>query len=474
LIIMNKEIRTLLIQPSYKDWSRKLPLSLAYLAAVLEKEKKFVRVWDLCTDEVSDEELTKFIKENRINLVGLTSTTPVIFSVWRLAKIIKDFDKGIKIVLGGPHPSALPGESLKNDFIDFVIIGEGEKTLSELIFSLEKKSNFNKIPGLAYKDNGAIKFNPPRKLITNLDEIPFPARHLFPFPQKYTSPGQYYKYFADILTSRGCPFSCTFCANKAVFGKNFRARSPENILEEIIFLNKNYGIKEIHISDDNFTLDKERAKKICELIVKNKLKIKWACGNGIHAGTIDEELVKYMKKSGCYRIGIGIESGNPMVLSRLGKQITLEQVEKVVNLFKKYKIITVGFFMFGNIGENEKTMNDTINFAKKLSLDYAQFFILIPFPGTPVFNYLKQGGYLLSEDWWDYRDFNNPVFKTEALNKDLLLKMYSKSYKEFYLRPSYVFKRIFRAFSNYYEFKITLNGLLEISSRIFRKEQSSS
>ena len=470
---MFKEIRTLLIQPSYKDLDRynkgKLPLGLAYLSAVLEQEKKFVRVLDLCTVYMSDKEIIQFIRDNKINLIGITATTPVIFSAWRLAKVIRRFDKKIKIILGGSHTSVLPEESLKNDFVDFVTIGEGEKTLSELISVLENDSDVNKVDGLAYKINGGIKFTQPRKLFENLDEIPFPARHLFPFPQKYISPGHYYKLFADILTSRGCPNSCTFCASKAVFGKSFRARSAENVLEEIIFLNKKYKIREFHISDDNFSVDRERAKKICKLIIENKLKIKWACSSGLHVNTIDEELVEDMKRAGCYRVGVGIEAGNPAVLSTLGKNITLEQIEKAVNLFKKYKIITAGFLMFGNIGENEKTMNDTINFAKKLNLDYAQFSILTPFPGTSAYRYLKQNDYLLSEDWRDYRDFINPVFNTGEINKGLLLEMYSKAYRQFYFRPSYLFKRIYRFFSNYFEFKNTFVGLIQAFSRSIQR-----
>ena len=467
---MRRRIKTLLIQPFYKDWSRKLPLGLAYLASALEQEKEFVRILDLCALRKSDNEVIRFIKKNKINLVGITSTTPQIFSAWQLAKAIKRFNRNINIVLGGVHPSVLPEESIKNDFIDFVVVGEGERTLSELVLALENNSNFSNIDGLIYKTNGVIKTTKPRKLIENLDEIPFPSRHLFPFPEKYTSPGQYHKFFADILTSRGCPFSCTFCANKAIFGRVFRTRSPANVVEEIIFLKNKYKLNEIHISDDNFTLDRERAKKICKLIIKNNLKIKWACGNGIHVSTIDEELAKYMKRAGCYRIGIGIETGNQSVLSKLGKQITLEQVERAVSLLKKNKIITVGLFMFGNMGENAKTMMDTIKFAKKLGLDYAQFFILTPFPGTPVFEYLKQKDYLLSEDWKDYGDFNKPLFRTKAISEDLLLKMYSDAYRQFYFRPSYILKRIYKFFTNYYEFKISLKGLPEIFLRILKEK----
>ena len=468
---MEKQIKLLLIQPFYKDWSRKLPLGLAYLASTLEQNDKFVKVLDLCALRKNDSEIIQFIRENNINLVGITSTTPQIFSAWRLAKVIKNFDGDINIVLGGVHPSVLPEESLEKDFINFVVVGEGERTLLELVSALENGSSFENIDGLVYKDNGLITTNNPRKFIDDLDEIPFPSRRLFPFPEKYISPGQYHKFFADILTSRGCPFSCTFCANKAVFGRNFRARSPENVIKEIIFLKNKYKLNEIHISDDNFTLDGERAKKICKLMIKNRLKMKWACGNGIHVSTIDEELAEYMKRAGCYRVGIGIETGNKSILSKLGKQITLEMVERAVNLLKRNKIITVGLFMFGNIGENKKTMMDTIRFAKELDLDYAQFFILTPFPGTPVFRYLKQRGYLLSENWKDYRNFNKPLFRTEDITEELLLKMYSSAYRQFYFRPFYILKRVYKFFTNYYEFRIGLKGLPEIFLRILKKRK---
>jgi radical SAM superfamily enzyme YgiQ (UPF0313 family) len=465
---MTSKISTLLIHPRHVDWARKLPLGLAYLASYLRLKGHPVAVLDVCVDRISDDAIADRIRECDVGLIGITATTPQIHNAWELASVIKKKNPLAKIVLGGAHVSALPEESLAIEAVDFVVLGEGEETLFELLETLERDEDLSRVKGLGYKKDNQILITQPRPFVQNLDELPFPARDLFAFPGAYRSPGQLYPFFADILTSRGCPSHCTFCANKATLGGSFRARSPGNVVGEIADLHDRYGIKEFHISDDTFTYDHDRALAICKEICNLGYAIKWACGNGVRVDSLTDSLVGWMKKSGCYRVGIGIESCDEDVLRRLGKGTTLEEVRGAIALLRKHRIITVGFFMFGNLTETNETMRRTIRMSSRLNLDYAQYTILTPFPGTLAFKYFERNGYLQSTDWRSYGLFNEPVFSTPTVNKDSLTKMYAQAYRAFYFRPSYIIRKVKRLLTNRYELKLAFLGFKEILKRSTR------
>jgi radical SAM superfamily enzyme YgiQ (UPF0313 family) len=244
------------------------------------------------------------------------------------------------------------------------------------------------------------------------------------------------KNYATIVTSRGCPGCCIFC-NKTIFGFPFRARSAENVVDEIEMLNKKYDIEEFHISDDCFSWDTKRVEKICDLILERGLKIKWACSNGIRVDRGSREMFELMHKAGCYRVSFGIESGDNEILKKIGKKINLAQVRTAFEYAQQAGMFTVALFMLGNYGENEETMQKTIDFAKSLKTDYAQFNITTPYPGTPLFNIVKRRGKFLTQNWSHFGMFDHPViFEIDEINKDLLLRMSYKAYREFYYRPS--------------------------------------
>lgn len=447
--------KILLINPRAKnDRAKFLPLGLAYLAAVLEKNSFDVKVIDANALQMEDNCLINTVKKMSPDIIGLTAMTGGIEYVWEIAKMCKLALPNATLILGGPHPTILPEESIQKLFVDIVVIGEGEETMKEIAVSRQKNSSLKNVKGIAYKEDGRVIITPRRENIVNLDDLPFPARHLFPFPQLYKSDSYRKKPVARILTSRGCPYRCTFCYH-GIFGRELRTRSPENVVEEIEFLKDRYGIKEFHIVDDNFNADKKRAIAICELLIKRKVNLPWACAQGMRVNNLDQEFLYLIREAGCYRTYLGIESGNQQILNNIQKDITLAMVEKAVVMVKKAKMVVGGLFMVGNYGETEETINDTINFAKKLKLDYASFCIATPYPGTVLRQQVIQEGRLLTKKWSDLNRFTGAAFEWKNLSKSQIDRLYRKAYRDFYLRPGYLFKRL----TDFESFKILFRGI---------------
>jgi len=438
-------MKVLLVNPNYRNVYKYVsseatmilpPLGLAYIAAVFKKNNIDVKILDLATLNLSNQQAKKIIEKFNPDILGITAATNTIEEAYDLINLLK-LDS--KIVVGGPHTSVLPERTLKEcPKIDIVVRGEGEHVMLEIA----QNKPLSKIKGISYKKDNKIYTNPPRPFIENLDELSFPARDLLPL-EKYWSPGIRRYPFATLITSRGCPFNCNFCVNYTVHGKKFRIRSVENIMKEIDELVHKYKVKEINILDDNFTLDSKRVEKLCDELIKRNYDLIWKTGNGIRADSINENLIKKMKSAGCYLLAFGIESGNPQILKNINKGETLEQIETAVRLAQKYKILTEGFFMIGNLGENKKTIRDTINFAKKLNLSIAQFQIFIPIPGSKYYKIIKREGKLFAKSWKDYNAFSDPIFEHGSLTKGLMLKMQKQSYKEYYFRPKMIIKKIF-------------------------------
>jgi radical SAM superfamily enzyme YgiQ (UPF0313 family) len=333
----------------------------------------------------------------------------------------------------------MPEETLKEfERFDYLVRGEGEFSMLELA----KKEPLSKIKGLSYRENGGIKHNPPRELNDKLDELPFPARELLPM-DKYFSAGAKQTPSDYILSSRGCPYQCIFCADHLVHGRKFRFRSPENIIKEVEELEKR-GIKDFDFVDDNFTLLIERVEKFCDIMTEKGLnkKISWRCTSGLRVDRITFDLLKKMKEAGCYMVSLGIESGNDEILRKMRKNIDLNKVRQAIKWCNKVGIETRGLFMFGNLGENKKTMQDTINFAKSLDLDTATFHITIPFPNTDYWNIIKKEGEIYPKNYRDYIAYGNVIFKHGDLDEKILLKMQKKAHREFYFRPKIIFKAI--------------------------------
>ena len=445
-IMLSKDIKSiLLIRPAPADEifgdDSFLPLGLAYIAAVLEKQNYEVKLLDLIVLPLSNGEFLEELERFNPDIVGFTSVTSTIRSAYRLAALVKEKNPETVTIIGGPHATAMPDECLRES-IDFVVKGEGEETIKDLLANLESPEKVN---GIAFKSKGRTVHTVPRAFIRDLDALPMPARHLFPQLRLYKGQEALGNRIpvGSIITSRGCPFKCAFCF-KAVFGDKFRARSAESVVEEWAYLVKKYKVKEISIVDDSFTTSKKRVHAVCDYLIENKLTIPWSCPNGIRVDLMDPELAQKMRRAGCYRVALGIESGSQAIIDSIGKNITLKQIENAVKCCKKAGIKTMGFFMLGNLAENEDTMRKTINFAIKLNTTYAQFLIALPFPGSRLYNEVIKNGKLHIDNWDQYGNYEKLAsFEYKQITPALLLKMHKEAYRRYYFRPGYVVRQLF-------------------------------
>jgi anaerobic magnesium-protoporphyrin IX monomethyl ester cyclase len=426
------------------------PWGIAYVAAVLEKQHK-VSIIDSPMEGwknleqidgtkyrvgLRNEELADRIRRWSPDVVGIN----IPFSGWskgafEVASIVKSIDNGIITVLDGQHPSARPEECLTDPNIDFVVIGEAEHTISELVNTLEEGNtqNLKKIKGIAFTKNGKNVVTPPRPPIQDLDSLPFPARHLLPMEKYFAAVkenplrGEISKPWATMITSRGCPYNCVFCTVHIVMGKKWRARSPENVVDEIEQLIDAYRIRQIDFYDENMTLDKKRMENICDLIVERGLDIEWYAPNGVRADTLDENLLKKMKKSGCKRIRVAPESGVQRVVDQIVKKnLKLTEVEKAVALAKKLGIKVGCFFVLGLIGETKEDIKETIKYAyrlRQLGADKFYFSIATPIYGTELYEQAKQGGFLRDNFSYESLAATEPQIETPEFTADELLEL---------------------------------------------------
>jgi anaerobic magnesium-protoporphyrin IX monomethyl ester cyclase len=405
---------------------RGLPLGLAYIAGFLENEHE-VKTVDLSVQNV---DLKEFFSDYVPDIIGITATSASFPDGLRIAELAKSVLPSSKIVFGGSHASALPIDTIKNDVVDIVVCGEGEITMQEIC----NGKKLSDIDGIVYKEAEKIIQNKPRKLIEDLNTIPFPARHLFDVFAYPHHPLGKRKPHVSIMISRGCPYNCIYCSKK-VFGRTYRMRSPENVCDEIEYLISKYGIKELQIIDDSFTLDKNRAIAVLKEIVRRNLDITWITPNGTRADTVDQELAYWMKKSGCHFVFFGVETGSEKVMKNIRKTYKLSQIEDAVKNCKKIGIGVGGFFMFGLPGETAEDAQKTIDFAKKLNLDACAFHPIVALPGTELYDTYKERKFIKDDDTSKYFWHTYPTVGTDTLSRDEIFYWYKKAHREFYLDP---------------------------------------
>jgi len=380
-------MRIALVSPKWNQRANDYPpLGLAYLAAVLERDGHQVGIFDFgLNPNTSLEEDVVQVCAFDPHIVGITAMTSLYHSALETAILLKAY-LGRPIVVGGPHATVYPERVLaESPVIDYVVRGEGEETILELIRALDGGDrDLSAIKGLTYRLRGEIISNPARALITDLDALPFPARHLFDL-KRYglcTPEGQP---MVTILSSRGCPYNCSYCF-KGIVGRTYRQRSPGNIIAELQQVIAYYGVRNFYFIDDLFTIDRRRLEAITERLIAEKLDIRWQCLGRVDR--VDAEILRKMYAAGCRRIHYGIESGNPEVLRRIGKGIKLHQVRQAVRWAKEAGIHVKGYFMLGLPGDTEETMQQTIDLATELDLDEAMFSLTTPFPGTRLWDEL--------------------------------------------------------------------------------------
>lgn len=379
-------------------------LGIGYLAAVLEKNGYKVKIIDAHVEAMSEKRIIDKLREIDPMVVGVTFTTETRFEGFRTIRLAKAANLEAFIVAGGPHVSYAADDSLKNiTDLDGVIRGEGEYTLLELVRSLEEDKDLVDVAGLSYRSDGEIFHNPPRLFVGNINEIPFPARHLYPL-ERYNFvldvPGKKKLKAANIMTSRGCPFGCNFCVSTVMWGHRCRMRSAENVLEEIEILQKDFGAQSLWIFDDTFTTSRKRTMEICELILKRGLDIPWFCE--IRVDTVTKEILALMKKAGCYCVGFGVESGSQRIIDEvIGKRIKIEQVERVRDWCKDLGIISNPFFILSHPTETMKDVRKTMDLMYSWE-DKGQVSISILhiYPGTRLEKIANENGILPKDFSW--------------------------------------------------------------------------
>lgn len=388
-------------------------LGLGYLAAYLEREKVPVEILDIAAEGVhqvkkigkkircglSEKEIKERIKKISPDLVGITCISTLhAQDAHGTARIIKEANKDILIVMGGAHPSSNPQEVLKDENVDIVVRGEGELTLAEIVKNFKERKGLDNIPGTFARKGQKIIENPPRPFIKDVDSLPFPARHLLPMAIYFQESTRKTNYamrsrIMTMITSRGCPGNCVYCAVRTVWGRFWRGRSPKNVVDEIESLVKNFGANEIHFIDDSISVNMKRLEGICDELIKRKIDVKWTTPNGIAIWLLNKRLLKKMKKAGCYRLTFGLESGNLDTLHNfIGKHYDYAKAKEIIKFASKIGLWTVGTFIIGFPYETREKLDDTINYALSTDLDFAVFYIANPFPGTPMYDiYFKEG-----------------------------------------------------------------------------------
>jgi len=460
------------IQP--KAWGKPNvfpPIGLAYIAAVLEKTH------EVCIIDAPTEGWRNLQDADRATYrVGLSNTEiadkvkrwspdvvviEIPFSGWsktafEVASTVKGINKDIISVLEGQHPSARPEDCLANPNVDFVVMGEPENTIFELIGAVGKGTrDLKKIMGIGFVKNGVPVFTSPRPLLEDLDSLPFPARHLLPMAEYYAAVkenplrGEINKPWTIMITSRGCPYNCVFCTHHIVWGRKWRGRSPENVVDELQHVIKTYHVKQIDFLDDNMTLDRKRMENICDLIVKRGLSIEWFTPNGVRADTLDEKLLRKMKESGCKKIRVAPESGVQRVVDQvIKKNLDLRSVERAVVLCKKVGIKVGCFFVIGLIGETKEEIEETIKFAYKLrqlGADSFIFSIATPVYGTRLYEQAKRGGFLRECFSDEALAAVEPLIETPEFTADELRELFARANL---VNPTFTRDKVLRAIRN--------------------------
>lgn len=415
-------------------------LGLMYLASMLEKFSWKVKVIDDSLFEYGAEKIAKLVSKLSPIVVGITAVTSTIKNALRYLSKIKELIPNVLTVIGGPHATFLPYETLRSSKgLDVVVRGEGEETVVDLMdkYSRKEHKGLAEVRGIVYRDGSRLIANPPRPLIENLDSLPFPARHLVPY-EKY----RYGKYvLGTIVSSRGCPYSCTFCSSSLLMGKKFRARSPRNVVDEIEELVYKYKVSYVEFLDDTYTLNKKRAVEIAREIRRRKLDIKYVVSSRVNI--VDKAMLVELKKSGCDMIYYGVESASQRILDKMKKGTTVEQAERAIRATKEVGIKCTASFIIGYPGETLEEIDRTIKFSIKLDPDYSQYSILTPYPGTPIFHELSEKGLIDTYDWDKYTILD-PVINYEklGLSKKLVMRKLSEAYYRFYFRPKYLAKHL--------------------------------
>ncbi len=436
--------RVLLIVPINRSYVVMPPMGLGYLATVARDAGYEADILDCLKEKLDYRGFERHVVENPADVYGLSMMTYDFTPVKEHIRIIRKHSPDSTIVLGGAHPSG-DYENVLDDFpeADFAFRGEAELGFGMLLEELRKRGpdrDYGGIPNLVWRNDGRVAVGPWR-VVEDPDEIRFPAWDLVD-PRTYPEAphGGFARGFptAPIIITRGCPFKCTFCSGKTVTGSTVRKRSISNAIDEIKLLVNDYGVRELHIEDENFTLHKALVMEFCNSLIEEKIDVSWTCPSGVRIDTLDSEMLRAMKSSGCYSLAVGIEFGTDRMHELTRKRLTLNVIERQLDLLSRFDIKTTGFFLMGIPGETREDMLKTIKFARKVKIDRAQFNNFMPLPGSEIYNELKSRGELDSIDP-DHFFVHDVGYVPAGMTRAELKNLQRRAYLQFYLRPRIVY-----------------------------------
>jgi radical SAM superfamily enzyme YgiQ (UPF0313 family) len=447
-------MRILLLNPTIKSGEKVLraercqgkqivgiwpPMGLAYTASVL-REGGFdqIKIIDSVIEDHTFVQMVNRCIRYRPDFILVQNTTPTLKDDLEAMSMIKAKLPEVRIAFYGVQAIAMP-KTILSDVVEFAFAGQPEYIALSLCRALKNKAPLSEVEGISYLKGKKIMKNPIKNPIDNIDDIPFPARDLLR-NHKYIMPVNG-KPFALIKTSRGCPFQCIYCTSRTYYGKQWKSRSPENIIAEIEQVINEYGIKDFFFSSDTFNLRKDLVLRLCQIIRKKRLGIRWVCNSRVDI--FDYEIAKAMKSAGCWCISFGLESGSEKILKIAKKGANLAQARRAIAACKKAKIKSIGYFMFGLPGETEKTINQTIDFALSLNPTYAHFYIATPFPGTEFYEMAVRNRWLKSTDWERYFHGQSDVIEYPNIDFKTIERYTKIAYRRFYYRPSLILREAF-------------------------------
>ncbi|MCL2134102.1 MAG: cobalamin-dependent protein [Candidatus Bathyarchaeota archaeon] len=437
-----------LVNPPYRTRAHQHPpfppLGIGYLAAVLEKNSFKVEIIDCQASRYTYEDFKREIIKRKPDVVGVTAPTRLYNSAKEVLKISKETHPDTVTLLGGAHATFWNEKALQEcPQLDVVVRKEGEYTLLDLVHRLEAGKDIKDVVGTTQRKDDGFIFNADRPFIENLDELPFPARHLWDLDAIRKQEDMFY-----LITSRGCTAWCNFCAAVRMFGRRYRMRSIQNVVDELEFLCKTYNAENFTFCDDAFTVDMKRTEELCEEINKRDLKIKWNMGTRVDR--VSRELLQKMKDAGCVSMWCGLESGTQEVLNDMHKGISTDQTRKALKWVRELGLKPTPNVLLGYPGETMETALKSIKFAEEVSPDEIAYYnIATPYPGTPMYDEVMKNGWIRNTNFDDY-DATQPIFETPQLSMQDLQDLYDYAFKSFYTRPSYVLRMWRKGFSTGY------------------------
>jgi len=453
-------------------------IGLGYLATALRRENHDVMILDCIKEKMGDREFKEFLGSQTFDMIGFQIYTFDVHPFRSFLSTARKANPQAWLVAGGPHPTAEPVEMMTMfPELDALIVSEAEPGLPVLCTLLDKtprnvdsshltlsREELEKVPGMVYRhEDGSMIQNPPQ-LVQDLDTTGFPAWDLLapntypPAPQ-----GTFTKRLpvAPIIVTRGCPFDCTFCAANIMAGKRLRYRSATLVVDEIELLYEKYGVREIHIEDDNFSLNQKMVQKLCQELIRRNIDVSWACPNGLRLDSLNRELIQLMEKAGCYSIAVGIEAGTQRTLDRMKKRLKLEAVREKLTMIRNSSSLKItGFFMIGYPGETREEIKQTINYSLQLDIDKVNFGAFMPLPGTESYQLLKKEGYLSDLDYSRITEYRTPISFGD-ISPPQLRRLLQWAFFRFYFRPK-IFWRFLKEIHSIHQLKVLGKRFLEV------------